>query len=260
ATAVDWRRRKVQVATEEACSDLTFDATVLASGSLGAKRPSLPGLTDALAQGKAICFRSLADAEALRSRLTTSLSSVAIVGAGYVGVELAAGLREVLPSAKISLFGSRFLPGCEEANQRRSAEVLDQLGVVRKAGRVVSVDAGGLTWSTNERLEEHLCDLVIVTGALAPAECNQLELPALEDAAQGGRAVVDDFLRVAPGVFCLGDVSAGSPPTGQVAMQQAESAAWNIYAQLSRLPRLAWRRFKPAAMGEFIALGSTQAA
>ncbi|CAJ1417650.1 unnamed protein product [Effrenium voratum] len=134
ATAVDWRRRKVQVATEEACSDLTFDATVLASGSLGAKGPSLPGLTDALAQGKAICFRSLADAEALRSRLT-SLSSVAIVGAGYVGVELAAGLREVLPSAEISLFGSRFLPGCEEANQRRSAEVLDQLGVVRKAGR-----------------------------------------------------------------------------------------------------------------------------
>ena len=69
-------------------------------------------------------------------------------------------------------------------------------------------------------------------------------------------------------------------------MQQAEAAAWNIYAQLSSLsspqktlffnttllgrfarrgwtwsrPRVAWRRFKPSALGEFIALGSTEAA
>lgn len=69
-------------------------------------------------------------------------------------------------------------------------------------------------------------------------------------------------------------------------MQQAEAAAWNIYAQLSGLsspqktlffnttllgrfarrgwtwsrPRVAWRRFKPSALGEFIALGSTEAA
>ena len=72
--------------------------------------------------------------------------------------------------------------------------------------------------------------------------------------------MVDEYLRVAPGVFCLltqmllacsprglGDASAGSPATGQIAgalarcgrrrkaMQQAEAAAWNIYAQLSGL-------------------------
>ncbi|CAL1128400.1 unnamed protein product [Cladocopium goreaui] len=220
-----------------------------------------------MADGKALCFRSLADAESLRERLK-SLSSVAIIGAGYVGVELAAGLAEVLPEAaaagQIALFGSRFLPGCEEANQRRSAEFVDKLGIVRKEGRVTSVDAEGLTWSSADgESRKHECDLVIATGALAPSDsktCLTLQLTALQDSVEKGRAVIDEYLRVAPGVFCLGDASAGSPATGQIAMQQAEAAAWNIYAQLSGLPRVAWRRFKPSALGEFIALGSTEAA
>ena len=57
-----------------------------------------------------------------------------------MGVELAAGLAEVLPdvaAAKgVCLFGSRLLPGCEEANRRRSAERLEEMGVVRKSGVV----------------------------------------------------------------------------------------------------------------------------
>jgi len=264
ANQVDWRRRKVELSGEAAEAKLDFDAVVIASGTLGAPdAPMLPGLSEALADGKALCFRSLKDAEALRERLK-SVSSVAIIGAGYVGVELAAGLAEVLPDAaasgQIALFGSRFLPGCEAANQRRCAEFIDKLGIVRKNGRVTSIDAEGLTWSGESR--KHECDLVIVTGALAPSDTKEsLELTApLKDSVEKGQAVIDEYLRVAPGVYCLGDASAGSPPTGQIAMQQAEAAAWNIYAQLSGLPRVGWRRFKPSALGEFIALGSTEAA
>eukprot|EP00438_Fugacium_kawagutii_P020046 Skav201026 [mRNA] locus=scaffold3386:55864:57360:+ [translate_table: standard] len=253
AREVDWRRRHVVLSEGE--EKLDFDAAVIASGNLGARveAPVLPGLSDALANGKALCFRSLADAECLRERLP-SVNSVAIIGAGYVGVELAAGLAEVL-DGQIALFGSRFLPGCEEANQRRSAEHLEKLGILRN-GRVTSVDADGVT-SDGQRYD---CDLIIVTGALAPSDSEQIQLPALEDSVISGRAVIDEYLRVAPGVFCLGDASAGAPATGQIAMQQAESAAWNIYAQISGLPRIAWRRFKPSALGEFIALGSTEAA
>ena len=93
---------------------------------------------------------------------------------------------------------------------------------------------------------------------------------------------MDEYLRVAPGVFCptleispamparpwrccgirhradRGGLSAVELPSE--AMQQAEAAAWNIFAQLSGLPRMAWRRFKPSALGEFIALGSMDAA
>ncbi|CAE7188655.1 ATAD3 [Symbiodinium pilosum] len=270
ASQVDWRRRQVSLQAGDGTQTLSFDALVVASGSVGeAEARSLPGLSEAFESGKALRFCTLADAEALRSRLQDGLESVAIVGSGYVGVELAAGLAEVLPQAasagRIALFGSRFLSGCEEANQKQSAEALDKLGIVRKTGRVTSINAEGLTWSPagSERSEEvHSCSLVIVTGALAAPTEDRLQLasPQEEDTVVSGRAVVDPYLRIAPGLYCLGDASAGCPPTGQVAMQQAETTAWNIFAQLSHLPRPTWRRFKPNAMGEFIALGSTQAA
>ncbi|CAE6934923.1 ndbB [Symbiodinium sp. CCMP2456] len=151
ASEVDWRRRQVsfsQAQAQDEPQSLSFDALVIASGGVGPSDfVSLPGLAEALESGKALRFSSLADAEALRRRLH-SVESVAIVGAGYVGVELAAGLAEVLPEAaaagRIALFGSRFLPGCEEANQKKSAEVLDELGILRKTGRVVSLDAPGI--------------------------------------------------------------------------------------------------------------------
>ncbi|CAE7467330.1 ndbB, partial [Symbiodinium necroappetens] len=271
ASEVDWRRRQVSFSLAQAQDEpqsLSFDALVIASGGVGQSDfVSLPGLAEALESGKALRFSSLADADALRRRLH-SVESVAIVGAGYVGVELAAGLAEVLPEAaaagRIALFGSRFLPGCEEANQKKSAEVLDKLGILRKTGRVVSIDAEGVAWSPTgtERSELHSCSLVIVTGALATSVEERLKLASSvdEESIDKGRAVVDSYLRIAPGLFCLGDASGGSPPTGQIAMQQAETTAWNIFAQLSHLPRPTWRRFKPNAMGEFIALGSTEAA
>eukprot|EP00439_Symbiodinium_sp_Y106_P056380 s2371_g7.t3 len=282
ASEVDWRRRQVSFSLAQAqdaqheAQSLSFDALVIASGQVGQPEAvSLPGLEEALESGKALRFCSLADAEALRQRLQDSVESVAIVGAGYVGVELAAGLAEVLPEAasagRIALFGSRFLPGCEEANQKKSAEVLDKLGILRNTGRVVSLDAEGVAWSPSgtEKSELHSCSLVIVTGALASAAeerrgdvlavCKRIAASS-QESIDKGRAAVDSYLRIAPGLFCLGDASGGSPPTGQIAMQQAETTAWNIFAQLSHLPRPTWRRFKPNAMGEFIALGSTEAA
>jgi len=78
--------------------------------------------------------------------------------------------------------------------------------------------------------------------------------------AADGRVQVDSFMRAAPGVYCIGDTAAGNAATGQVAMQQAEVAAWNIFAQCTGLPRTAWRRFTPSTLGEYVALGRDAAA
>jgi len=43
-------------------------------------------------------------------------------------------------------------------------------------------------------------------------------------------------------------------------MQQAEVAAWNVFAQLSGLPRKAWRRYSPSVLGEYVSLGRNTAA
>ncbi|CAE8706572.1 unnamed protein product, partial [Polarella glacialis] len=239
----------------------------------GRPPPELRGLKEAVAAGRAQGFQSLADAQQLRERLAAGVTSVAIVGAGYVGVELASALAEALPGAAASgdivLFGGEFMRGAEDANVRRCTERLEDLGVVQRRGRVTSLEDSGLSWSPtpDDKPQSHMCDLVIVTGPLAAA----IQFPGLippspigsasEEAALAGRAVTDPFLRAAPGVFCLGDAaSAGTPPTGQAAMQQADVAAWNIFTQLSKLPRLTWRQYKPSALGEFVSLGRSDAA
>mmetsp|Transcript_20361 Transcript_20361/g.57965 ORF Transcript_20361/g.57965 Transcript_20361/m.57965 type:complete len:135 (+) Transcript_20361:2-406(+) len=43
-------------------------------------------------------------------------------------------------------------------------------------------------------------------------------------------------------------------------MQQAEVAAWNLFAQLAGLGRSTWRRYRPSALGEFVSLGRGEAA
>ncbi len=46
------------------------------------------------------------------------------------------------------------------------------------------------------------------------------------------------------------------PPTAQVAIQQADYCAWNIWASLTGRPLLSWRY---QALGEMLALGTNQA-
>eukprot|EP00931_Biecheleriopsis_adriatica_P117687 TRINITY_DN93185_c0_g1_i1.p1 TRINITY_DN93185_c0_g1~~TRINITY_DN93185_c0_g1_i1.p1 ORF type:complete len:543 (+),score=98.86 TRINITY_DN93185_c0_g1_i1:112-1629(+) len=261
---LDWRRRQATLTGPDGEEErLGFDAIAVAPGSLGSSR-TLPGLQEALAKGSAQRFATLDDAEKLRAFIAAGSSattkSLSVVGAGYVGVELAASLAEALPDSQVTLFGSQLLPGAEAANQRRCAERLRELGVVHCEGRVTALQEGGLSWASEKASEQqHSSELVIVTGALGSVQPDkQLELPQLPRAEDS--QVVDAFLRAAPGIFSLGDVTASGTATGQAAMQQAEIAAWNIFGQLSGLPRLAWRRYEASALGEFVALGRETAA
>eukprot|EP00930_Biecheleria_cincta_P029005 TRINITY_DN20181_c0_g1_i1.p1 TRINITY_DN20181_c0_g1~~TRINITY_DN20181_c0_g1_i1.p1 ORF type:complete len:530 (+),score=105.32 TRINITY_DN20181_c0_g1_i1:31-1620(+) len=266
-SSVNWRRRTAHLVGSDAASTESFDAMVLASGSLAGDSvpPELPGLKEAVAAGRAQGFSTLEDAQALLLRLTESGTSsfgpVAVIGAGYVGVEVAAGLAEA--GLQVALFGSELLSQAEPANRDRASERLEKLGVSLRRGRVVAIGDGTISWasSSGAEVQKEGCSFVLVTGALAAAPLDgrmRLE-PQLKEATSG-RATVDSFLRVAPGVFCLGDVAAGSAPTGQTAMQQADVAAWNLFAQLSGLPRVAWRSFQTSALGEFVALGRSNAA
>lgn len=266
-SSADWRRRTIHLLGSDAALTMGFDAMVLASGSLAGDSvsPELPGLKEAMAAGRAQGFSTLEDAQALSGRLaefsTSSFGPVAVIGAGYVGVEVAAGLAEV--GLRVALFGSELLSGAEPANRERASERLQKLGVSLKRGRVVAIDDGTVSWtpSSGAEVQKEECSFVLVTGALAAApSAGKMRLePQLEGAASG-RATVDSFLRLAPGVFCLGDAAAGSSPTGQTAMQQADVAAWNLFAQLTGLPRVAWRSYQTSALGEFVSLGRSSAA
>jgi len=265
---VDGQRRRAQysAAVTGELQDLHFDALVYAPGQPGTSRPpTIEGLAEAVASSRAQAFLSLADAETLRTRLAAgNLQSIAVVGAGYVGVELATALAEEC-DCHIALFGNTLLQGSELPNRRRSEDRLQALGVIRYKGRVRAINEAGLLWTPasedvlSTKLQQHESDLVLVTGAVAAS----LTDPDIEPRINLRSSSPDDYLRRAPGIFCIGDAFAaavGTPATGQAAMQQAEVAAWNVFAQLSGLPRKAWRRYSPSVLGEYVSLGRNTAA
>lgn len=265
AVSIDWRRREVHIRSQEdSVHYKDFDSLVICPGILGEPTNSLECSADLEAVQS---FASLDDAERLRERLASGPpQSVAVVGAGYVGVELAAALAEAGVST-VALFGSTLLRGAEPANQKVVEERLKDLGVIRKSGRVRAIQDGGLEWNPTDAPKEalpiqHSCDLILLTGAAATPVTGCSLKPALDRKGSTNRIVVDEYLRAAPGIYCLGDAAsaADAAPTGQAAMQQAEVAAWNVFAQISRLPRTAWRRYKPSVLGEFVALGRDSAA
>jgi NADH dehydrogenase len=81
-----------------------------------------------------------------------------------------------------------------------------------------------------------------------------------------GRVVVNPFLESVDyaGVYVVGDNSlvldsaTGRPlaPTAQLALQQAKTVAFNIYAELTGKRR---KRFTPKVVGQFVSLGRHEA-
>lgn len=263
-TRVDWRRRVATLLRDGEEDRADFDILVIAPGQLARQQGCLEFPSDS---PSVLPFASLADGSRLREAMARGPpQTVAVVGAGYVGVEVAAALAEC-GGCRVSLFGGTLLQGAEPMNRRRAETRLQALGVMRRQGRVVAAAEGGLDWqpqggaAAGGGLQRHACDLVLVTGAAATPSAECVVEPASAAHSPVGRLGVDEYLRIAPGVFCIGDAAvAGSQPTGQAAMQQAEVAAWNVFAQSTGLPRAAWRKYSPSALGEFVVLGSREAA
>ncbi len=86
ATAIDLVAKQVQLADG---SDLAYDKLILATGSR-ARQPGIPGLELA---GVGV-VRSVADVDQLQQRIRPG-SALAIVGAGYIGLEVAAVARQL---------------------------------------------------------------------------------------------------------------------------------------------------------------------
>eukprot|EP00929_Paragymnodinium_shiwhaense_P013321 TRINITY_DN121185_c0_g1_i1.p1 TRINITY_DN121185_c0_g1~~TRINITY_DN121185_c0_g1_i1.p1 ORF type:complete len:527 (+),score=72.44 TRINITY_DN121185_c0_g1_i1:119-1699(+) len=262
-TGINREASEVSVRGEDGLlTKINYDSLLLTPGLT--PDLSLPGSNASITQR----FATLADAEELKAKLSSMNKSeaIAVVGGGYVGVELAASLAEA--GRNVSLFsGSSLLRGSKASNRERAAERLETLGVDIRKARVLAVeeDARLVKWASADssgsaRSSEQgsfPCSAVVVTGAgRRPAAGSDVS-----------RLHVDEYLRVQPRVYCLGDAAdtsataaAAAPLSGQAAMAQAEVAAWNAFAEISQLPESVWRKYDGKAMGEFLILGATDAA
>ena len=234
---------------------IPFDYLVLAPGVVPAFG-QVPGAAE-----HAISMKTVLDAARLRNSLLRAfefvaahpdvtdpgMTSVAIVGGGPTGVEVAGYLADFLfrysfprdypnlppERTRITLIegGDRLLPGLHPKLSRYALDRLRHRGVdVRLGAKVAEIDASGPTLEGGERIAA--ATVVWAGGVEAAKWVTDLGVPV-----EGGRIVVDQNLRVRgwDDVFAVGDAAAVRAPDGtmypqvaQVAIQSGRHAAGQI--------------------------------
>ncbi len=195
ALACDASARTVTLADD---SRLTFDALVLATGARARRLPGQPELTGLFT------LRTLEDALALRAALTRGTPRVAVLGAGFIGAEVAASARSL--GLEVTLVEAAALP-MERLLPRAIGETVAALhrdqGVALRLAAKVEGFVGeqrveGLRLAGGETLA---ADIVVVgigaTPATAWLEGSGLRL---EDG-----VVCDERCRAAEGIVAVGD-------------------------------------------------------
>jgi NADH:ubiquinone reductase (non-electrogenic) len=246
---------------------LEYDQVVIALGG-SQPAPPIPGLKE-----RAFSFRSLTDVTRLKERLKALEQSgaekirVAIVGGGYSGVELACKLADRLGErGRLRLIerSDTVLSTSPEYNRLAALAALESKGVwIDYNTEIVSLGAEEMTLRFQGQEETLPVDLLLWTAGTGVSDLIRgLPLPHSDSE----RLPVNTYLQVQdhPDIYALGDGAVGVdasgqrvPSTAQVAFQQADYCAWNLWASLTGRPLLP---FRYQALGEMLALGTDSAA
>ena len=265
AADADLSQQVQKSVTLEDGTEIPYDRLVLA---LGCETPSdlVSGVIE-----NAIPFRSLDDAYRLDAKLRVLEASsierirIAIVGAGYTGVEVACKLADRLKErGRIRLIQSRdtILPSAKQFNRNAALKALEQRGIwvdLETNVSEITADSIGLTYKDKTDIIPVEIVMWTVGNQVSPA-INHFGLPLNAQ----GKITVSDTLQVTdnPEIFALGDAAAilndGQiiPTTAQVAFQQSDFVAWNVWSSLTDRPLLP---FRYTDLGEMMILGDDNA-
>jgi NADH dehydrogenase len=263
-TGLDIPGQKVQLASH---AGLNYDKLVIA---LGGTTPLdiVPG-----ARSHAIGFRTLEDAYRLGEKLRELEQSsaekirVALVGGGYSGVELGCKLADRLGKRgriRIIERGETILKTSPEFNRQVAMRALEERLVwLDLETAVQEVSADSISLSYKGQVDTIPVDLVLWSVG---NQVSQLlaSLPLKQNAS--GRLTANTFLQSvdSPDIYVLGDGAdcrdargQQVPATAQVAIQQSDYCAWNLWASHTGRPLLP---FQYQALGEMMTLGADSAA
>jgi NADH dehydrogenase len=245
---------------------LTYDRLMLA---MGGETPLdfVPGATEF-----AIPFRTVTDAFQLSDRLRHLEASnvdkirIAIVGAGYSGVELACKLADKLGNrARIRIVeqADQILRSSPPFNREAAQKALEERGVWTDLDTTIErITSDSISLLYKGSVDTIPVDLVLWTVGTRVAEVVQ-KLPLKQN--NRGQLITTPTLQVAdrPEIFAIGDLADCKdadgqqvPSTAQAAFQQADYAGWNIWASLTNRPLLP---FRYQYLGEMMTLGINDA-
>ncbi len=240
-TAID---RAAKTITTDAGEILAYDRLILATGST-ARELTVPGRE----LGGLFELRTIADAEAIKAALGPG-KRLAVVGGGYVGLEVAASARALGAEVVIIEREARCL--ARVASPPLSAFFEDyhrSHGVEILTGATVAAFAGEGTVSGIELVDGRLiaCDAAVIgIGAIATA--GLAEAAGLDC---GNGIVVDDNAQTSdPATYAIGDVTARPLPLYEGrrfrlesvpnALEQARQAAAHIVGRAPPNPEVPW--------------------
>ena len=242
--------------------EFAYDRLVLA---MGGETPldMAPGVTE-----YGLGFRTIADAYRLEERLRILEESdkekirVAIVGAGYSGVELACKLAERLGDRgrlRLIEMSDMILRTSTDFNRDAAHKALNDRSVwIDLETSVASIEPDAMSLLYKAQVDTIPVDLVLWTvGTRVAPVVRALSLKQ----SQRGQLTVTPTLQAIehPEIFALGDLAdcrdaegQQVPNTAQAAFQQADYTAWNIWASLTGRPLLP---FRYQHLGEMMTLG-----
>ncbi len=173
-----------------------YDQALVATGG----RPERPGLPGEELGGVHL-LRSVADAACLVDSIGRARRAV-VLGAGFIGLEVASGLRERGVGVTVVSAGTPLARVLGERVGRRLQALHAEEGVVFRSGKVARFDGG-------VRVEQAIledgavldCDLVVLGTGIAP------NVEFVEGVKQGDGIEVDASLLAAPGLFAAGDIA-----------------------------------------------------
>lgn len=204
AVAIEVGRKSVRVrdlASGGAESDLSFDQLVIATGA-SASRPPLPGLD----LPGVFVLRELTDGAAIKAHLaTTQVREAVIVGAGYIGLEMAEALRGLGLAVTVLEKLPTVLPGWAQPIVEQARNELVRAGVRVETGiSVQGVSRAGEDLLVRTDRGEVRGQLVLISVGVRP----NVALAKAAGVALGetGAIATDGELRTnLPFVFAAGD-------------------------------------------------------
>lgn len=201
------------VETPEGPVLIRAEAVVIATGSAPVELPALP-----------FGRRVISSTEALA--LTEVPKSLAVVGGGYIGLELGTAFAKLGSEVTVLEAGPRILPQYDAELTRPVAQRLLALGVkVMTGARAGGLsDQGALRVAVTDAAIEIAAEKILVTVGRRPRS-REAGIEGLRLAMNGPYLAVDGQCRTSMrGVFAIGDVT-GEPMLAHRAMAQGEMVA-----------------------------------
>jgi NADPH-dependent 2,4-dienoyl-CoA reductase/sulfur reductase-like enzyme len=201
ATALDPAARVVHYVADGRAARISYDRLIVAAGG-APTLPPVPGLDDP----HVFTVRTLEDAMALRGLLDAGrVGRALVVGAGYIGLEMAEALATRGVSVVVAELLPRVMPNLDEAVAAPVEDEVRRHGVdLRLGAGLTEVQRRGETLQAVVDGESLSVDLVVVAAGVRAAA--SVAAAAGAETGPGGALLVDDRMRTSlSDVYAAGD-------------------------------------------------------